>query len=254
MTDITVNRKGLSGSTLKLIAMIIMLIDHVGATILYRMMLERGVANGIPGKVLADELYYVYGVMRDIGRLAFPIYCFLLIEGFEKTGSKARYALRLMVFAFVSEIPFDLAFNNQILEFSYQNIFFTLLIGLLGMLVIDRVEKEKGFGIYSFLAGLFITVIAAGIGEILGTDYGAKGVLAIMLMYLFRRNKWAQTLVGCLAFLWETTAPLAFLLLWFYNGRRGLKLKYVFYIFYPLHLLVLYGICLFMGLGGYPMV
>jgi len=254
MTEVTVNRKGLSGSTLKLMAMVIMLIDHVGATILYRMMLERGVTNGIPGRVLADELYHVYGVMRDIGRLAFPIYCFLLIEGFEKTRSKTKYAIRLAVFALVSEIPFDLAFNNQFLEFHYQNIFFTLLIGLMGMAVIDKVEKRIGFGIFSFLAGLFITVIAAGMGEILKTDYGAKGVLAIMLLYLFRRNKWAQTLVGCLAFLWETTAPLAFLLIWFYNGRRGWKLKYIFYIFYPLHLLVLYGICLFMGLGGYPMV
>lgn len=248
------DRKGLSGSTLKLIAMVIMLIDHVGATVLYRMMLERGVAHGIPGKVLADELYNVYRIVRDIGRLAFPIYCFLLIEGFEKTRSKAKYALRLVIFALVSEIPFDLAFNNQFLEFSYQNIFFTLLIGLLGMMVTDRVEKLKGIGIYSFLAGLLATGVCAGIGEILNTDYGAKGVLAIMVLYLFRRNKWEQTIAGCVAFLWEPTAPLAFLPIWFYNGKRGLKLKYVFYIFYPLHLLILYGICLLMGLGGYPMV
>lgn len=248
------NRKGLSGSTLKLIAMIIMLIDHVGATILYRMMLERGAVNGMPGKVIADELYNLYGVMRGIGRLSFPIYCFLLIEGFEKTRSKARYALRLVVFALVSEIPFDLAFNNQVLEFSYQNIFFTLFIGLLGMMVTDKVEKVKGFGIYSFLAGVLMTAVCAGIGESLGTDYGARGVLAIMVLYLFRRNKWEQTIAGCLAFLWETTAPLAFVPIWFYNGKRGLKLKYVFYLFYPLHLLVLYVICQLMGLGGYPMV
>lgn len=246
--------KGLSGSTLKLIAMVIMLIDHVGATVLYRMMLERGVAHGIPGKVLADELYSVYRVFRDVGRLAFPVYCFLLVVGFEKTGSKAKYALRLMVFAIVSEIPFDLAFKNQFLEFSYQNIFFTLLIGLLGMLVADQAERIKGFGMCSFLAGVSAACVCAVIAELLKTDYGAKGVIAIMVLYLFRRNKWEQTIAGCVAFLWETTAPLAFFPIWFYNGKRGLKLKYVFYIFYPLHLLILYGICLFMGLGGYPMV
>jgi len=148
----------------------------------------------------------------------------------------------LGLFAILSEIPFDLAFNGQLLEFSYQNIFFTLLIGFLGMWVADEIEKVKGFGIWSFLTGLLVTAVAAGIAEVLATDYGAKGVLAIMLLYLFRWNKWEQTIAGCLAFLWEPTAPIAFLPIWFYNGKRGLNVKYVFYLFYPLHLLVLYGI------------
>jgi len=244
-------KKGLSGSTLKLMAMLIMLIDHVGAVILYRMMLERGAANGMPGKVIADELYTAYRVFRDIGRLSFPIYCFLLIEGFEKTRSKVRYALRLGVFALVSEVPFDLAFQNQPVDFGYQNIFFTLIIGLLGMMAVDKVEKRKGIGIQSLLAGILVTVVVSIAAEFLRTDYGARGVFAIMLLYFFRRKKWQQTIAGCLAFLWETTAPLAFLPIWFYNGKRGLKLKYLFYVFYPLHLLVLYLICLCMGLGGY---
>jgi len=235
-------KKGLSGSTLKLIAMVTMLIDHVGATVLWKMMQERAAEIGLEGKVIADELYTVYRLTRDIGRIAFPIYCFLLVEGLVKTSNRTRYALRLGLFAILSEIPFDLAFNGQLLEFSYQNIFFTLLIGFLGMWVADEIEKVKGFGIWSFLTGLLVTAVAAGIAEVLATDYGAKGVLAIMLLYLFRWNKWEQTIAGCLAFLWEPTAPIAFLPIWFYNGKRGLNVKYVFYLFYPLHLLVLYGI------------
>ncbi len=244
-------KKGLSGSSLKLIAMVTMLIDHIGATILWKMMQLRAAESGLEGMVIADELYTVYRFMRDIGRIAFPIYCFLLVEGLVKTSNRARYALRLGMFAIFSEIPFDLAFNSQILEFSYQNIFFTLLIGFLGMWVADEIEKMKGFGIWSFLSGLLVTAVGAGIAEILGTDYGAKGVLAIMVLYLFRHNKWEQIIAGCLAFLWETTAPIAFLPIWFYNGKRGLNVKYVFYLFYPLHLLILYLICFCMGLSGY---
>ena len=107
-------QKGLSGSTLKLIAIITMLIDHIGAAVIARLLIA---GQG------SEMLYKIYYAMRAVGRVAFPIFCFLLVEGFFYTGSRKKYALRLFGFALLSEIPFDLAFSGKILEFGYQNVF-----------------------------------------------------------------------------------------------------------------------------------
>ena len=127
-------RKGLSGSALKMIAIATMLIDHIAATVIIRV-LKFGGYN--------DSLYQLYRVMRNIGRIAFPIFCFLLVEGFMHTRDREKYALRLGCFAAISEIPFDLAFNGKILEVGYQNVFFTLLLGLLTMMAYDSVMKQS---------------------------------------------------------------------------------------------------------------
>lgn len=149
-------KMGISGSTLKLIAIVIMLIDHIGATIIEKMLFKRGMAvidwNNAKeaDKFIADNyvLSTIDGIMRTIGRLAFPIFCFLLIEGIIHTHNKWKYASRLAAFALISEIPFDLAFNNKPFDFTYQNVFFTLLIGLLVMIgfeMINDIVKDKKF-------------------------------------------------------------------------------------------------------------
>lgn len=127
-------QKGLSGSTLKLIAIITMLIDHIGAAVIARLLIA---GQG------SEMLYKIYYAMRAVGRVAFPIFCFLLVEGFFYTGSRKKYALRLFGFALLSEIPFDLAFSGKTLEFGYQNVFFTLLIGLLTIMLFDAVVKKQ---------------------------------------------------------------------------------------------------------------
>lgn len=91
----------IAGSALKIIALVTMLIDHIAATLLLEL-----IRDGIGGKALID----VYWVMRSVGRMAFPIYCFLLVEGFKYTSDRTKYALRLVCFAAISEIPFDMAF------------------------------------------------------------------------------------------------------------------------------------------------
>lgn len=244
-TRTTEPKKLFSGSTLKIIALITMLIDHVAATLLARIIIVNG---------YDEALYNCYYVMRKIGRIAFPIFIFLMIEGFAKTRSKGKYMLRMAAFAVISEIPFDLAFSAEVLEFSYQNIFFTLLIGMLVMWAFDYIGK-KDWNMWVQL-GLCMLVFVAGmeLAEVLHTDYGAKGIMCIVVIYLFRWNRLLQIAAGSVAFLWEIPAPLAFVPIAFYNGKRGLKLKYIFYVFYPLHLIILYLICMAMGIHGCPVV
>ena len=141
-------RKGISGSTLKIIAIITMLIDHIGAGVLGRLLVVRGMNEAADLNAWIDAnstLVITYQMMRFVGRLAFPIFCFLLIEGFEHTHDVKKYALRLLSFCLVSEIPFDLLFNVKILESGYQNVFFTLFIGLMVMWGFQVVENQERF-------------------------------------------------------------------------------------------------------------
>lgn len=257
-------KRGISGSTLKLIALVTMLIDHVGAVVVVRMIYDNAAKMGMVGVVPYDNLFVIYNTLRTIGRIAFPIYCFLLVEGFQRTHNHAKYALRLGFFALISEIPFDLALSSKVLEFAYQNVFFTLFIGMITMLAMDAVEskmrnvaseKAGGFmAVVRYLSELAIFAVGAFVAELLRTDYGAKGVMCIIVLYLFRWNKAMQLVAGACAFLWERIASFSFIPIAFYNGKRGLNLKYVFYLFYPLHLLILYLICVIMGINGYPAV
>lgn len=221
---------GISSSTLKMIAMLSMLTDHVAYVLL--------------GPFLTVEgIYPVYQFLRGvIGRLAFPVYCFLLVEGFERTKNKGKYAGRLFVFALLSEIPFDLAFYGHPFEGKGQNVFFTLLLGLFTMWGISLLE-ERGRNVRLLWIMKVMPVLAACmIAGLIGCDYGAKGIFAIVLLYVFRKNKIQQIVAGCVAFWWEYTAALAFIPVAFYRGKKGLNIKYFFYAFYPLHLLALYGI------------
>lgn len=219
-----------------------MLIDHIGAVILARMIYAAG----------DMEIYDIYQILRKIGRIAFPIFCFLLVEGFIYTSNAKKYALRLGIFALISEIPFDLAFQSEVFGFEYQNVFFTLLFGLLAMMAYQYVEEKipVNKGLCIFLQILVVGICMA-IAEFVRTDYAALGVLCIMLLYVFRNNKFYQIIVGGLLFMDNWTAIFGFLLTLFYNGKRGINMKYIFYLFYPLHLLLLFGICYFMGLAGY---
>ncbi len=252
-------KHGISGSTLKIIAVISMLIDHAAAAVIVRLIYACNAQMFATGTWIMDRyndssLFTAYYAMRNIGRIAFPIYCFLLVEGFQRTRNEMKYAARLAAFALVSEIPFDLAFNSTIYAFEYQNVFFTLLLGLLAMIEMDTVGKhqwsEKQF-VQRTVVGLLDAggiLICAKTADFLNTDYHSIGVLCIIALYLLRKWKLPQAIVGALSFSWEFPASLAFAPIYFYNGKRGLKMKYFFYVFYPLHLLILYLICKTLGI------
>ena len=136
--------KKLTGYHLKLIALITMLVDHVAAVLIWRvyvasfqltasLQLSEKIGDKIIVWVAANQelVYSIYEHMRLIGRMSFPIYCFLLVEGFLHTSNVRKYAVRLLGFAFLSEIPFDLALTGQVMDVAgYSNVFFTLFIAL----------------------------------------------------------------------------------------------------------------------------
>ncbi len=260
--------EGLGAGTIKLIAVLSMLIDHTAAGILGRYLNQAGIrtylfaADPVRDAWLEQygDLYFLYDFMRNVGRLAFPIYCFFLVEGLKYTRNQWKYLGRLVIFAFLSEIPFDLLFNNAVLEFQSQNVYFTLAVSLAVMIGLKELGQRLRLQGTSQAAG-FLTMIlglaAVGAGCILTvflkTDYSYRGVLCTVAIYLFSGSRIKQLLAGAVAFCWELpAAPLAFLPLALYKKKRGLKLKYFFYAFYPLHLLVLYLIAVCLGIGQLP--
>lgn len=224
--------KKINADTIKSIAVITMFIDHLGAALVWEYVLTlQGDAR--------MQWYTIYMIMRKIGRLAFPIYCFFIVEGLEHTRSVKKYIMRLLIFAFISEIPFDYAFQSR-LTLDYQNVFFTLAIGLICIWGVREVEERIANHIKQIVFKTLI--IAAGIflANMLNTDYSGFGVLIIAVLYLFQKSRLLQCIAGAVGFAWEVTAPISFLLLFFYNGERGRRInKYFFYAFYPVHLAVL---------------
>lgn len=256
----TQRKQGIPGSTIKMIAIIAMLIDHTAAVILERIMEEQNI-NTLLDMGPIEPIFVVYLIMRIIGRMGFPIFIFLLIEGLLHTRNQWKYLLRLIIFAFVSEIPFDFAFNlskeqifsGQIVEFTYQNVFFTLAIGLTAVIGIKMIQGLELHEVLKVVINIGIAAVGMGLGLVLHTDYGAIGVLAIIMMYLLCQRKMLAVTMTCLVLMFssflEASAFLILLPVRFYNGERGWKLKWVFYAFYPAHLLILWIICLCMGIA-----
>lgn len=249
---------GISGSTLKLIAIFSMLIDHTGATV-FRALLNHPAVTASPFWFSCWKA--VYSCSRNIGRIAFPIFCFLIVEGFTHTRNVRKYAFRMFLFALISEIPFDLALKGSWYNPGKQNVYFTLLIGLLVLIGLSMTEQlcqkiacrffnSRALFYCIFSVQIFISAFCIWCGMQLAawidTDYNFKGVFLIAILYLVQHYssdpKLALCLSGAAAVSWELPAPLGFLPIYLYNGTRGLRIKYFFYFFYPVHLLILHVI------------
>ena len=234
-------RRTFSGTALKTIACITMLVDHIGASCI-----EAGILTpGLDARTLSQDtlsaypLYRLDMVLRFTGRLAFPIFCFLLVEGFVHTRDVKKYVRRLFLFALISEVPFDLAFFRTSFALDHQNVYWTLALGVLAMAGLKHFEKPDGSASWKGLLCVAGCTLAALVAC---TDYDGIGVLIICALYLTRGDRKRQCIVGAVLFAWELTAPLAFVLVWFYNGQRGRctpAMQKVFYWFYPVHLSVL---------------
>lgn len=231
---------GLPGSTLKMLAIVTMLIDHIAAGFI-----ERGLIPALANEYGMDsDIVNTWSVidsaMRCVGRMAFPIFCFLLVEGYFHTKNIKKYLGRLFVFTLVSEIPFNLAFYNSVWAWEHQNVYFTLFLGLLAVCLCDKIRSAKyGQRIFSILVLVAFGILAL----LLRTDYEFVGVLLIFVFYVLHDNEFVRDIAGAVTLLGagmiEIAGFVAFIPMHFYNGERGWRLKYIFYLFYPVHLLII---------------
>ena len=222
--NVSINR-----NQLKYIAIIAMLIDHI-AYFFPAHFKSVTLWSGSNAKTL-------YWLMRSvIGRLAFPIYCFLLVEGFLHTKDRKKYAIRLLIFSVISEIPWNLSHTFK-LFYRSQNVFFTLFLGLCGMWIYEHFSGDRLKQVLGLIALLAVSAL-------LKADYGMSGFGFIMMMYALRKEKLLQAAVGC-CFLSSTWfAGLAFIPINLYDGKRGFikgkVLQYAYYAIYPVHLFIIY--------------
>ena len=211
----------LSGSALKIIAVVSMVIDHCAY-------------------YLMDGNTMAYDVMRCFGRIAFPVFAFLVAEGFAHTRNRMRYFLSLLLFAAVSEVPWYLLNGAD----GTHNVMFTLALGVAALAVFERLQKHGALAI----AAILLVALSA---EISGLDYGWHGIVEILVFHLFRSKKYCQsTRLLQLAFAFPFMshygiigALLACFIIFLYNGTRGIihgkVAKYGFYAIYPVHLIII---------------
>ncbi len=230
----------LNSLSLKLLAMALMLCDHLWATV-------------VPGA----------NWLTAVGRLAFPIFAFQAAEGFFLTRDRKRYLGRMFVFALISEIPFDLLYYSSVVFPFHQNVMFTFCLAILLMMAMER-AKEKGTVAF-ILVSLLCLVVGLVMGQITMVDYYGSGVVTVLVFYLCRGRAWGWlgqlagliwlncyllggmlipvTLLGHTVEIPEQgLAVLALIPIWLYNGKQGphsRAIQYACYAFYPLHMLVL---------------
>lgn len=205
---------GIDAFTLKMIAIVTMLIDHIGCI-----------------------FFPEYPIFRIIGRIAFPVFAFMIVEGFLHTRNLKKYAIRLAVFALISELPFDYAFFGGI-AIEHQNVLVTFLLAVLAMYIDKRFGRIAGFG-----AALAVGLLA----EVVVCDYGMFGIIVVMVFYwnydkFFNKMIISSAVLGIIPIQMaiQVFDLLALIPIALYNGKKGISIKYFFYAFYPGHLVVLY--------------
>lgn len=208
------NRISITSFDLRVIAIMTMIIDHIGAVFFPSVM-----------------------IYRIIGRISFPIFAFLIVEGSFHTTNIKAYMKRLLCFAVISEIPFNLAFRRSYIYMGSTNVLFTLYAGVL---IIDLIKSKHRN--YKTWFKLLLTVM---IIQFIGADYQIYGILTVIIFYSYRGQLGKIYMALCFVFIFlmgglQKYALLSFIFLYFYNGREGKKLGRLFYLVYPLHLVVIY--------------
>ncbi|MBP5494746.1 MAG: hypothetical protein J6X97_06585 [Lachnospiraceae bacterium] len=307
MNELKENSKyGLNRGNLKMIALFCMTLDHIAAIVLIAW-LHTLTKGSVAYACCMDLIIF----LRLIGRLAFPMFCYFIVEGLLHTGNIYKYAFRLFLLALISEIPFDFSHSNRLFDFSNQNVFWTLLLGLVAIYCIDGIyRKFKLKRAVRYLLVFGITLLASLVAYSLKSDYGAFGISTIVIVYLVEREEvfFTPVINGMVLFIYyfvitntdeinlgefekfskiaiaiylifvlvvstfalclavfikdrnqrkmyaacvtlssmspdEMAALANVFLMKYYNGEKGKKIGWLFYLYYPLHLAVLAGVC-----------
>lgn len=259
------DRYGISGSTLKIIAAISMVLDHVS-----RIVLTNGIMTHASYNQISDEQWAILSETSDVlhvlGRIAFPLFCFLIVEGFLHTHDIKRYLRNMLVFAIIAEPIYDFVQTGQLFDLRQQNVMCELLLSLVFLIVLEKIQSLSKWKRYT--AETALIVLTALTAEYTKLDGGVYGILLVAAFYLFHDSKAKMFFAAVCAVLLSSchiigggfefvtanvlnvlnpdvaAAVVSLLLINLYNGERGLKLKYFFYIFYPAHLALLHGVSL----------
>lgn len=222
----------INGAVLKYIAFISMFIDHFNKAII------------TPLLNYQEPLVTISTIFDIIGRIAFPIFAFMIVEGFYKTKSRFKYLRNLLIFAIISEIPYDMFQSKVFINNRSQNIMWALALGLLTLIIVDKL-KEKIKNKYTWLG---LSILIVGVNAIIATlisfDYDYYSIIIIFILYLFYDKRLVGSLLSYLVIIKEAYAILGFAVINFYNGEKGKQNKWFNYLFYPVHLLI-FGICRF---------
>lgn len=217
------DKKGISSDLLKITAFVTMIIDHIGL-----------VLSGVMPEIL-------YIMCRGVGRLAFPIFAYCIVEGFIHTSNLKRYITRMCIFAFLSELPFNLMHSGRWLYDGKSNVLFTFAVALM-VLGVFKWAKEKG--VRGRMAAYGTMAVALVGTYFLQTDYSWIGITFIVVMYCLRDMPEYKYICGSIILwlngsLYNLVAPLGFVPIYFSRDEKGKLPKWITYGIYPLHMLLL---------------
>ena len=222
----------INGAVLKYIAFVSMFIDHFNKAII------------TPLLNYQQPLVFISSLFDIIGRIAFPIFAFMIVEGFYKTKSRGKYLRNLLIFAIISEIPYDMFQSKVFINNRSQNIMWALALGLFTLIIVAKLkEKIKNKYIWIFVS-VIIVAINAILATLLSFDYDYYSIIIIFILYIFYDKRFVGSLLSYLVIIKEIYAILGFAIINLYNGERGKQNKLFNYLFYPVHLLIL-GLCRF---------
>ena len=219
----------LNGAQLKYMAFLSMLLDHVNNSM---------ITPYLDGKGL---LLHVSNLLSILGRVAFPLFMFFLVEGFFKTRSRKKYLINLLIFGILSEVPFDLFTSRELFNKNWNNIMFTLALSLITIWIVDEMKGRLAKKSKALWYGSSVLVVAAmcAVAMFFSLDYDYHAIIVAYLFYLFYEKPLYGAALGYLSIIKELYSVLGFAATLTYNGERGKQYKWLNYAFYPVHLLIL---------------
>lgn len=217
----------LNGAQLKYIAFVSMLIDHTNNALITPML------NG------TGWLLRLSNLLSILGRIAFPIFIFFIVEGFFKTSNRKKYLLTLLVFGVISEVPFDMFTSKTFFSPYWNNMMFTLALCLITVWIVDFLKEKIGNKVVWYIVSIIVVAVCSAIAMALSLDYDYHAIVLAYLFYIFYDKPVWGSVLGYLSIIKELYSFLGFGMVLTYNGKRGRQYKWLNYLFYPVHILIL---------------
>ena len=216
-----------SGAQLKYLAFISMLIDHVNNAIVTPMLDGGGF------------LLYLSNIFSILGRIAFPIFIFFIVEGFFKTSNRKKYLITLLIFGVISEVPFDMFTSKTFFDPHWNNMMFTLALCLITIWITDSIKNKLDNKVLWYVISIIIVILFGFLAMQLSLDYDYHAIVVAYLFYIFYDKPILGAGLGYLSIIKELYSFLGFGMTLTYNGERGRQYKWLNYFFYPVHILIL---------------